>query len=78
MLIIVWKVDLRHTSAEGKGQSISSVFSPLFILLVKNFRKVGPPPPPDENSWIRACLVLPAKMEPFSRYNITCQNGTIL
>ena len=22
--------------------------------------------------------ILPAKMEPFCRYNITCQNGTIL
>ena len=75
MLIIVWKVDLRHTSAEGKEQSIPSVFSPLFFLACQKFSESWTP---DENSWIRACLVLPAKMEPFSRCNITCQNGTIL
>ena len=46
--MIVWKVDLHHSSAKGREQSKLSVFSPLFFffLLVKNFRKVGTPPPP--------------------------------
>ena len=61
MQITVWKVDLNHTSAEGKGPQ-PSVFSPprfyfgFFFRFVcffacQNFRKVGTPP--DENSWIR-------------------------
>ena len=57
---IVWKVNLYHTSAEGKRgkeKTKPSVFSLsislFFFLLVKKFQIFGLPP--DENSWIRAC-----------------------
>ena len=52
MFRIVWKVDLNHISTEGKGLPKPSVFFSFlsssffffnFFLLVKNFRKVGPP-----------------------------------
>ena len=52
------KIDFDHTKAIDTAGPLSPfrMCACVFFMLVKNFGRLEPhPPPPDENSWIRAC-----------------------